>query len=95
MLVPSGGQTLNSSLTYPDWLEEMVEETGNELLYRAYEILDRILPRKERIRIYELVEVFGISELELKKAGFFLGDTYKREKLLKELLSRSNYYRWG
>ncbi len=82
-------------MTYPDWLEEMIKETGNELLYEAYRILDSVIPKKERIKVCELVEVFGVSEYELKRAGFFLGDVYEREEIIRELIERSNYWRWG
>lgn len=93
---PNGGHPLNLSSVYPDWLERLVENTGNELLYEAYEILDSVLPvKKKKLKVSELKVVFDIDEIGLKKAGFFLEDEYEREELIRELLQRSNYWRWG
>ena len=87
---------MNSSSHYPDWLEEVVEETGNELLYEAYDILDSVLPDKERIRITELKNIFeGLTDINIKRAGFFLTDEFEKEEMIRILMERSNYWRWG
>ena len=86
--------SLNSH--YPDWLEEIVEETGNELLYEAYDILNSVLPKKERIRVTELKEIFeGLDDSKIKRAGFFLTDEFDREEMIRVLMERSNYWMWG
>ena len=87
---------MSSNSHYPDWLEEIVEETGNELLYEAYDILDSVLPKKERIRITDLKEIFeGLDDLKIKRAGFFLTDEFEREEMIRVLIERSNYWMWG
>ncbi len=87
---------MNSNLHYPDWLEEIVEETGNDLLYEAYDILDSVLPKDNRIRITRLKEIFEeLDEVNIKRAGFFLTDEFEREEMIRVLMERSNYWMWG
>ncbi len=65
---------------YPEWLEELIEQTGNYSLYEAYENLLELLP--------EHVEAQDIGLEEEEKV-------FTKDEMMLYLIANSNFFLFG
>ena len=79
----------NSTVNFPEWLHRWANLYGKEV-YRGYLILDRALPRREKLTGRDLLKVFPITITDLRRAGLDEDLEMDREEWIKLLLKNSN-----
>ena len=87
--IKTKGGKPSSTVNFPDWLHKWANLYGKEV-YRGYLILDRALPRKEKLTGRDLLKVFPITITDLRRAGLDEDLKMDREDWIKLLLKNSN-----